>query len=537
MEILKPNREQLLLVGASLFLLGFFWVGSPVKIMGQDESPKPKPGGVLRIKPFDQSLNTDLDPAGNSSPLVTEHLYEGLVRFDQNLGIVPGLAEYWSISKDGKKMTFYLRKEARFHNGQEVTAEDVKFSLERLFQTKKKPAFYLFASRIEGGEEFWEGISDEVTGIKVIDKRVLEINWNQGSISNIYFLTASFAKILPKNLVLKQKRFFDKPIGAGPFKFDYWLRNSRLDIIGIRLVRNEDYFTRKPFLEAVEISPYFTLDDFFQNEVEIIPYLSYRISRDKYPLLESNLLRMTYLFFSCHLPPFDRPEVRRAIQSFLEKRPLAGLSSTTARFCQVTNSFIPAFFPGFLSDSREEPDSLSQALRALESVGLGRADHPLQVNLIIDFSKGSSVQEMYEYLRDGLRPTGIRLELKAGLTPEELRRETTPYLYYLDWQLELPDPEFLIYPLFHSEAHPNRSFFHYRNQEVDNLLEIQKDSVSFRRRIQIFKQIEKLLKEDVPAIPLYFYKQRLAYQPNLRNLKAQSLGLMYLNLRDVWVDR
>ncbi len=520
-----------------MIFLGLFLVGSSVKMIGQEETPKPKPGGVLRIKPFDQSLNMDLDPAGNCSPLVTEHLYEGLVRLDQNLDIVPGLAEYWSISKDGRKMTFYLRKEARFHNGQEVTAEDAKFSLERLFRLKNKPVFYLFASRIEGGKEFWEGLSDEVVGIKVIDKRILEINWNQGSISNLYFLTASFAKILPENLVLKQKRFFDKPVGAGPFEFDYWLRNSRLDIIGIRLARNEDYFTRKPFLEAIEISPYFTLDDFFQNEVQIIPYLSYRISRDKYPLLESSLLRMTYLFFSCHLPPFDRSEVRWAIQSFLEKRPLAGLSSTTARFCQVTSSFLPPFLPGFVSDPREEPDSLSRALRALESAGLGQAGNPLRVNLIIDFSDKNSVQEIYEYLRDGLKPAGIKLELKAGLTPEELRLEKTPYLYYLDWQLELPDPEFLIYPLFHSEAHPNRSFFHYRNQEVDNLLEIQKDIVSFRRRIQIFREIEKLLKEDVPAIPLYFYNQRLAYQPNLRNLKAQPLGLMFLNLRDVWVDR
>ncbi|MBC7364241.1 MAG: ABC transporter substrate-binding protein, partial [Candidatus Aminicenantes bacterium] len=305
----------------SLALVLFLILG--LQVLPSSKLVTPKRGGEIRIKAFGKTLNRDFDPAGHGYPVVIEHIYDGLVRLDQNLEIFPALADYWTISEGGKKVVFYIRKEAFFHNGQEVTAEDVKFSLERLFRLKSNPLFYFLAARIEGGEEFWQGKAEEVSGLKILDPKTIEIDWKFPGVTNFYFLAASFAKVLPKNLLLKEKSsFFQKPVGNGPFKFDYWLRNSRLDVIGIRLTRNERYYGRKPYLEGIEISPYFLLDDFFQNEVHIVPYLSYRISNNKYQILENNSLRSVYLFFSNHLPPFDQPEVRRAIKVFLDKKAL-----------------------------------------------------------------------------------------------------------------------------------------------------------------------------------------------------------------------
>ncbi|MCR4396301.1 MAG: ABC transporter substrate-binding protein [Candidatus Saccharicenans sp.] len=521
-----------------LFCLLILLVAGLVAAAVQEETPRPKPGGELRVRPLGATLNTDLDPAGNGYPLVIEHLYEGLVRLDQNLNILPGLADYWSVAENGRKVTFYLRQQAFFHNGQEVTAADVKFTYERLFRLKTRPVFFQFASRLEGGEEFWNGQASEVSGLRVVDSKVLEINWKQPGVPNFYFLAADFAKILPAGPVQSQKRkFFDKPVGAGPFKFDYWLRNTRLDIIGIRLARNENYFARKPFLEAVEISPLFRLDDFFENEIQVVPYLTFRIPRDKYQILESNLLQLSYLFYSCHLPPFDNPEVRRALPSFLERRQLAGLASTTANFCQVMDSYLPPFLPGFIPESIERNQNLSRVLQTLEAAGLGRADKPLPVNIFFEVANQDLIPNLYQFLRDELKPAGIKLEWKRRSSPEELAQEKTPYLFYLDWQPDLPDPEFVLQPLFQSEAELNRSYFHYKNPRLDELLEAQKNSLNFDRRLNIFKQIEKILQEETPALPLFFHKQRLAYQPYLKNLKARTGESMVLNLKDVWMDR
>lgn len=523
---------------SGLFCLVILLLGGLVAASVQEETPRPKPGGELRVRPLGLALNTDLDPAGSGYPLVIEHLYEGLVRLDQNLNILPGLADYWSVAENGRKVTFYLRQQAFFHNGQEVTAADVKFTYERLFKLKSRPVFFQFASRIEGGEEFWNGLAPEVSGLRVVDKKVMEIDWKQPGIPNFYFLAADFAKILPAGPVQSQKKkFFDKPVGAGPFRFDYWLRNTRLDIIGIRLVRNENYFTRKPFLEAVEISPMFQLEDFFENEIQVVPYLTFRIPRDKYQILESNLLQLSYLFYSCHLPPFDSPEVRRALLAFLERRQLAGLASTTANFCQVMDSFLPPFLPGLIPESIERNQNLSRVLQTLEAAGLGRVDKPLTVNIFFDVANKDLIPNLYKFLRDELKPAGIKLELKPRPSPAELAQEKTPYLFYLDWQPDLPDPEFVLQPLFQSEAALNRSYFHYKNPRLDELLEAQKNSLNSDRRLHIFKQIEKILQEEAPALPLFFHKQRLAYQPYLKNLKARAGDFMVLNLKDVWMDR
>lgn len=534
----RGYRKRFIFVWLALCILtvsfGIRWSGSPAAL----EALEPRAGGILRIKAYGRNLNPDLDPAGNGYPTVIEHLYEGLVRLDHNLNVLPGLADYWTISDGGKKITFYLRKEAVFHNGQEVRAEDVKFSYERLFQLKRNPLFYLFATRVEGGKEFWQGEVPEVSGFRVLDSKTFEIDWKLPSTANFYFLASSFAKILPKNLILSQKkRFFNKPVGAGPFKFDYWLRNSRLDIIGIRLERNDRYFGRKPYVQAIEISPYFLLDDFLEDEIQIVPYISYRISRNKYQIMESSTLHLVYLFFSCHLPPFDRPEVRQALKIFIEKDKLAGLASSSAYFAQVMNSYIPPYLPGFLPEEESEAPSLGRAVETLSSHGLGNSEKPVIVYLYIEFPQKEIIQNVYRELRQELLPAGIKLELKLVKSLEEAGTETVPYLIYFDWLMNFPDPEFLIYPLFHSKSFLNNNYFHYRNLQVDELFEAQQSSSGFDRRVALFNQIEEYLRREVPAIPLHFYKQRQAYQPYIKNLKSQPPAFFFVNLRDAWVDR
>ncbi|PMP95694.1 MAG: hypothetical protein C0168_04995 [Candidatus Aminicenantes bacterium] len=533
----SPSSRWPLYYLGILLLLFFVYPGInlPAPSFSFDQ---PRPGGILRIKAYGRTLNMDLDPAGNGYPEVIENLYEGLLRLDRNLSLFPGLADYWTISEGGQKVIFYLRKGAVFHNGQPVTAEDVKFSYERLFQLKGNPLFYLFASRIEGGEEFWQGAASEVLGLKVLDSQTLEIDWKSPNINNFYFLAASFAKILPRNLILKEKRrFFEKPIGAGPFKFDFWLRNSRLDIIGISLARNEKYFGRKPYLQTIEISPYFLLDDFFRDEVQVVPYLSYRISKNKYQVIENSSNHLAYLFFNCHQPPFDRPEIRKALAGFIDKSRLAGLVSSPAYFAQVLNNFIPPFLPGFLPIQREEEADLSRIYNTLSEAGLGNPAKPLTVYLYFEFPLKELVQNIYQELREDLRPASINLELRPIKSLSEIKNEQTPYLVYFDWLVNLPDPEFLISPLFYSRSYFNSLYFHYQNQQVDELLETQSNLSGFDRRLSIFRQIETLLKADLPAIPLYYFNQRMAYQPYIKNLKAQPLGFFYLNLRDAWIDR
>jgi len=535
-NLAKKQRGCLFALLTILFL--FFPGQNLEKVIGQEKTTPPKTGGVLKIKAYGQTLNTDLDPAGNGYPLVIENLYEGLLKLDRNLEIASGLAEYWVIDNGGRKTVFYLRSKADFHNGQPVTAADVKFSLERLFRLKNNPNFYLFAQRIEGGEEFWQGQASEVTGIKIIDDKTIEIDWKYSSVANLYFLASNFAKILPASLVERdKKKFFNRPIGAGPFKFDYWLRNQKLDIIGLSLARNDRYYGRKAYINRVEVSPYFLLEGFFRDEVQIVPYISYRISKNRYQIVESNSLQMSYLFFSCHLRPFDDPEVRNLISRLIEKSKLAGLVSSPVYFAQVMDNYIPPYLPGFFPSSPSEELSFGRIAERLAAHGLGGPGQALPVSLYFEFSLKELAEKLYRELKDELRPAGIDLQLKLIKSLGEIKNERTPYLVYFDWSIPVPDPEFLLYPLFHSKSYLNLNCFHYKHEQLDAWLEEQRNTGPLERRVKLFRQMEELLKNEVPAIPLYYFKQRAAYQPYIKNLRPQPAGVFYLNLKDAWIDQ
>jgi len=507
-------------------------------VQGQDRTVRPRTGGVLKIKAYGSSLKTDLDPAGKGYPLVIENLYEGLLRLDRDTEITPGLAEYWVIDNGGRRTIFYLRNKATFHNGQPVTAADVKYSLERLFRLKTDPYFYTFAQRIEGGEEFWQGRASEVSGLKIIDETTIEIDWKYASVANLYFLAANFAKVLPRQLVEKdKKKFFDRPAGAGPFKFNYWLRDSKLNIIGISLTRNDQYFGRKPYINGIEVSPYFLLEGFFRDEVQIVPYLSYRISRDRYQVLESNSLQVSYLFFSCHLPPFDQPEVRSLLGRLVEKSKLAALVSSPAYFAQVLDDYIPPYLPGFLPSPPPEELSFGRLSERLAAHGLGRSDQALTVNLYCELSGQEQAEKLFSELKNELRPAGLNLQLKLIKSLDEIKTARTPYLVYFDWSMPVPDPEFLLYPLFYSRSYLNSNYFQYKQEQLDSWLDEQRNTSLLERRVKLFRQMEELLRNEVPAIPLYYFKQRTAYQPYIKNLRPQPAGLFYLNLKDAWIDQ
>ena len=121
---------------------------------------------------------TTLDPAfivDASGGSIAAKLYDGLVGFDQAANIVPGLARSWEISPDGRVYTFHVRRDVKFSNGRMLTADDFKYSFERVLDPAvKSPRTWLF-DRIAGAKDFMAGKAREVSGIRVLDGYKLEI--------------------------------------------------------------------------------------------------------------------------------------------------------------------------------------------------------------------------------------------------------------------------------------------------------------------------------------------------------------------------
>lgn len=191
------------------------------------ESKNPVEGGSIKVG-ISQDLDS-LDPhkavsAGTKEVLF--NIYEGLVKPDSDGNLVEAIAEKYEISEDAKVYTFTLRDGVKFHNGDAVTAEDVKYSIDKCADTSN-------------GEPLVSAYSI-VESVEIADEKTVEIHLSE---ANTEFLAYMTTAIVPRDY----EELETAPIGTGPFKYDS--RNPQENVI---LVKNEDYWGEKAHLDKVE---------------------------------------------------------------------------------------------------------------------------------------------------------------------------------------------------------------------------------------------------------------------------------------------
>jgi ABC-type transport system substrate-binding protein len=515
----------------------FFFLS--LSISGREaQDTRPKQGGVFRIKSLSDSFRMQLDPVQpDCYVFLSEQLYDGLVRLDKNLKIQPALADYWMISSDGKKYTFFLKKGVHFHHGIELTAEDVKFSFERLLDEEVgSPFCHFFLHRIVGAFEFHEKRSSGVTGIRVVDKYTLEIDWTRPYVPALYVLSTHFCKILPRERISKQgKNFFLNPSGTGPFAFDYWMRDNRLNQVGVRLKRNDAYFRKKPFLEAIEFCPYFTQDHFVGGEIDCIPVLSERLLRPRYRVFQDGSLHTVFLGMSCHIPPLDDPVVRRAIQAGIDKRAVVQAVQEPRYSKRIINRFIPPRVRGFFADDASSSFDRGEATRLLQEFGYSAENEFPRLVLYMDSPRTDFKFKFSREIREQLDVLGIEIDVEYYRSLEQIKESDTPYLVLMHKVMGMPDPEDMIRPLFSSPS-PS-SVLGYVNPEIESLLQAAEVEKSWSKRIKMFQRVEKVLLSDAPAIPLYTQQNRVAMQSRVRGVAVPQFGMYYLDTTRIWLER
>ena len=200
---------------------------------------KPRYGGTLvwgvAYKPT--IINPILTTQSVSASL-QDLIFNQLIRLNAKGEIEPDLAQSWEISDDGLIYTFHLRKGVKFHDGVECTAEDVKFTFDKIIDPQInspfRPPFQL------------------VKEFKAIDKYTFEVVLNKPSTPFIYNLIRPIApKHLLENRDLKNTAFNFQPIGTGPFKFKSWSKDDQ-----IILEYNPDYYEGRPYLDRIIVKTY-----------------------------------------------------------------------------------------------------------------------------------------------------------------------------------------------------------------------------------------------------------------------------------------
>ena len=469
-----------------------------------------KSGTLLRLGVDPPTLDPHLSSDVDSAVYIVE-VFGGLVTIDPNLDIVPDLAESWDISNGGRTYTFHLRETAKFHNGKAVTAQDFKWSMERIADpATESPVVDTYLGDIVGLKDKLNGKATEVQGIKVINDRTLEITIDAPKGFFLAKLTYPNAFVLDRNNLEGNPNWFRKPNGTGPFQLAEYVPGEIL-----RLKKNEFYHLGPANLEEVRfiLSGGDAMLMYENDEIHVtgvgllnlegILDPSNPLNRDVHQAPPS--FSMAYVGMNTEEPPFDDPKVRLAFNYAVDRNTLSHtlLQGLTA----PAKGILPPGFPGYNPDLEGYTYDPEKALRLLKESKYGANLEKLpRIVLTLPGSFGAPVSPAIEaMLRMWQENLGIEMELlqtEWAIFLQDLHQRRFQMFGGLGWVADYPDPENFLDVLFHSKSSNNQTG--YVNQEVDRLLEKARTERDQDTRFAIYHDVEKKILSDAPWVPLWY---------------------------------
>ena len=506
-------------------LMGFAVVGvidSSTNVIHAAATSAPNHGGTLVVA-VDQAP-AGLDPhraTAFSSQRIVEQIYEGLVRFNSKLGIEPAIAESWDIQ--GKTTyIFSLRKGVRFHNGRELTADDVKYSFSRILDPKT--GSYLASN------------FDSIKEIRVNSRYQVEFILKEPFAPFLQMLTTGY--IVPKEVVEKEGDLQKVAVGTGPFK----LKTLRPDAY-ILLEKNKDYYMPGlPYLDAVlfEIIPEAStrVASFKTRNVDMLPALDAvnvkllaRSGNRDARILKVEELAISNMGLNTVRAPLDDPRVRRAISYAIDRKQI-----------------VDAVYQGDGSPSGPLPPSLTQwalPIATFDSYSqdyakaralLKEAGHPTGIRFQITVSPQLKVAyDIAQIIQEQLRPAGINVELKTVEWGQFIQDwKNGNFDAFVSIKGGSPDPDAYLYRPFLSTGSTN--VYKYKNAKVDELLDEGRSLTDRAQRKSVYNQVQQLLEEESPVIHIACAELYDVLQPNVKGYEQMAnRSLTYL--RQTWLDK
>ncbi|WAC06697.1 MAG: ABC transporter substrate-binding protein [Thermodesulfobacteriota bacterium] len=480
----------------------------------------PKKEGFLYLR-----LNTNpttLDPAlivDVTGASIGAKLFNGLVRFDRDLTLQPDIAEKWEISPGGTTYTFYLHQGILFSNGREVTADDVKYSFERVLNPATRSPRTWVLDRIEGAQEFMQNQAKEVSGIRVKGRYTLTIQLKKPFTPFLSLLSLTNASVVPKEEVEKWGADFSSHVvGTGPFMLQEWQHSQQLC-----LVANPKFFRSPPHLKGVvyRIIPedLTTIVEFEIGNLDIIripapEFHKYYTHPGKYSIKEQPGINIYYLGLNCQQPPLNDIRVRQAISFAIDREKIRTTLFEKRGF--LASGPIPPLLRKSFSPLKD-PFTYNPA-KAREL--LKQAGYPDGFPLTITITALPEVLDIVEVIQQYLQEVEINVsivQLEWSSFKEAVARGKAQ-AFWLSWWADYPDAENFLFPLFHSSnwgAGGNRSF--YKNPAVDLLIEKAQQEPDLAARIHLFHEAEETIINDAPVV--FFWHQTDYYleQPRVKN--------------------
>jgi len=512
-ESKNPRRLPLLVLLAGVAAV----IVAAVLLQRGDEAPAPAEQNTLHRgigsdpDSFDQHKTNALQ-----SFAVLRDLGEGLVAYDRHGLLIPGVAESQVMSEDGLRYTFRLREDARWSNGDAVTADDFVYTYRRMADPATAALYVDFAAAIANANKIIAGeLEPESLGVTAIDPLTLEIELEQPTPYFLAQLTHPSMHPIHEASVNLHGDAFARPgnlVTNGPYR----LTGLRIGAI-VELERNEHYWDNantaidrvhyhvlpEPMSEynrfragELHITDSVPTDIFEQVQVDFADELKVATSFTVY-----------YYGYNVTRPPFkDNPELRQALSMAIDREVL--VEKITGRGEQPAYSWVPPGIDGyesaqlpFADSSREE--RIEQARRLYRAAGYDE-DNPLEVELRYNTSDthqriALAIQAMWREAL-GFDATLINEEFRVLLANMQAREITQ--VFRSSWNGAYLDAQPFL-TVFESGSPSNLAG--WESDEYDNLMQRAAAQTDPDMRRRYLEEAERLLLIEQPLIPLYFY--------------------------------
>jgi peptide/nickel transport system substrate-binding protein len=521
-----PSEKRLILSLITSFLLAIVGCQQPA-------SPGLPATQSLTIPVFQPLSSYDpLIADTTMSARLSELIFDGLVRLDNTLQVQPHLAASWELSDDRRTWIFHLQKGVRFHDGVELTADDVKFTFDRL----KAPSLRTtYSYNLE-----------EIDDIIVKDRYTVQIHLKDVVSS---FLSDLIFAILPEHLFVKgtqitKSDFGFHPIGTGPFKV---ISSSEEGSI---LQVNKNYFLGRPKLDRLIVKVYSSQKSAwagllrgesnffshpnptdFQRLLQVSEFQVYMTLEPYYYLLALNL----------QAPIFRDRAVRQALNYAINKEAI--VEKALMGYGQVAAGTIYPGSWGYDSSVKPYPYDPQKALSLLERAGWQDhdGDHFLDKNghqfgFAVYSNRGDDLkQRVLLLVQQQLFALGIKMDVRFFDAVD------TDFLFHKRFEAHFPeidasgDPD-LNYKFWHSsQIDGGFNVGSYRNPKVDQLLEAGRHAFDQAERKSIYTKFQHELKGDPPGIFLFWADYLVGVNKRIKGVKISPAG-PFANIREWYVD-
>ncbi|MBB5220437.1 ABC-type transport system substrate-binding protein [Amaricoccus macauensis] len=335
-----------------------------------------KQGGEM-IVTYKDDVST-LDPAIGydwQNWSMIKSLFDGLMDYEPGTTtLTPDLAESFGISPDGTVFTFKLRPGVKFHNGRELVAEDVKYSIERVVRPETQSPGAGFFSTIKGFDELQSGAAAELSGIRVIDPLTVEFTLSQPDATFLHKMALNFSHVVPKEAVEEFGPDFGRhPVGTGAFRLAEWTLGQR-----VVFERNPDHWKAGvPKLDTISFEigqePNVALLRLQRGEVDVLgdgippaQFLQVKANPGDARIVEGGQLQTGYVTMNVTMPPFDDVRVRQAVNMAINKDRIVQIINGRA---VPANQPLPPSMPGYAKDYEGYPFDPEGAKKLLAEAG------------------------------------------------------------------------------------------------------------------------------------------------------------------------